>query len=308
MQRIAIYVESYHYNMIINGDHAYLGALRKNLLDQGFEVQLQEILPDTSHVAGLLDDYAIVENMYLEKENCVTLSRAHYVPFWDYEIGIEPKEFRLYHKTYDPSAIDESKAKIFANKLRLNNFGLDAPVGELGDAVLVRLQAGVNKLQPGQKMTTIDMLTTLRELFPNRQIIVHHDRDLHLKKQEEEQVVDLLDNLDIDYVDEPISMLMRKARFIAVQNSGLAFDGLVWGIPSLLFADADFHHACVNFKDFANGKDAVEALEAFDFDFDKYLKWYLDDHMISAQKRDSIADTMRLLQEFGWPVKIPQTQ
>ncbi len=303
MQSLKFYFNHNHHEKVVRNNHDYFNGLLKSLQMRGFKVSLGVISEDTPYVAGLLEDYAILDKLLLDRENCITVRRAIYIPYWSYENAQYRDGFRLYKKRFNPNKIYEDEAQEFAAKIRKRNIGVKWPVEDFGEAVFIPLQGRLQDQRYGQSMSPLDMIRTVREHEPDRELLL----SLHPGDDNSREALDALEavckEVDARVVDMPNSMLMRKSKYVATMNSSLGFEAMVWGLPVMLFADADFHHMAVNVKDYENISEAFEAIHGEVPDFSKYIKWYLDDNMISARKPNAIPRTIDYLKELGLPVQ-----
>jgi len=77
---------------------------------------------------------------------------------------------------------------------------------------------------------------------------------------------------------------------------------MVLGIPSILFARADFHHICPQVKQPSNAPAAFAQLLGPKPDFARYLYWFLELNCLHAGREDAEKRIAELLNTCGWPV------
>lgn len=302
MKNMSFHLTRYHFEMVMRDKHEYFGNLIEALKLHGMKVQIQRIEPDTAITAGLLDDYALLDHLHVDRDNILTIQRAGYVPYWSVEKGTSPEGFRLYSKSFSEDEVKKGSAKKFAAELRSRIIGAKKPIEERGDAVLAVVQERPSHQLKSGSYSQFDMFRKLREKEPNREIYLKLDDNVELTSRDEQALEEIAKEIDAQIDEDPVSLSMRRARYIATLNGALGFQGMVWGVPTLLFGKADYHHLQTSVDNFDNLDDAFEAVLGPVPHYDRYLKWYLDENMISARKNKAVPDTIKLMREWGWEI------
>lgn len=300
MQRIAFYLSEYNFELFVRGKSNYLVGLGDALKEMGYNLNVQKILPDTHYIVGLIDEYAILDELPAKRENCYTLVKGRFEPYYSIEQARDESERRLFNRKFDASKIDAGEAEEFAKVLRRVNLGFDDRIAKRGEAIYVPLQVNFDRRKKGQSMSAIEMLRTIRENEPDRAIVTTLRKGYPYKAKDLASYQSITMELDLVNSDAPAHEILPQARYVATMNANTGFQALAWGVPSLLFADADYRQGAVNIADFEDAKDAFAAIEEKDPNADRFLKWYLDDNMIDTTRDDSIKRSLQYLAELGW--------
>ena len=116
-------------------------------------------------------------------------------------------------------------------------------------------------------------------------------------RAELERLCKLHPNLSV--VDAHVHDLLKAARVTCSLSSSVSFEGLVMGVPAVLFGRTDFHHCAVTLERPRGFAEAMARAEATDWPYARFLAWFLRKQCLSPAHGDWEARVMARM-EAAW--------
>lgn len=279
------------------GKLGFLGRLQRLLEARGWQVLLERSGEAARRAAPQRPGYALFHMERPTHERALTFRRAYHYPFWRLERHAERWRWPVAEARFDPTGIDPQAAADFARRLRARVLPGPAPVR--GDHVLIALQGRLRDCRSFQTMSPVAMVEAVAR--SGRPAVA----TLHPKERYDPADHQALRDLAARHPNLTLGgetgALLRTCRFVAAQNSAVAFDGLILGKPAVLFGMADFHHIALNVADL--GADAALA-RAWDQQPQTapYLDWFLRRTSLDMMAPDADARLLAAMEKGGWPV------
>ena len=234
-------------------------------------------------------------------DRCLTFRRVYHYPFWQIQRSDKRWEWDVATTPFDPATCPDAEANRFFGYWRKRICG--DLLGDIADEgfIYIPLQGRVTEQRSFQSCTPLEMIAKTRAACPNHQIIA----TLHPKEQYRAQE---LEHLHACAAADPLlrietggrDMFLPQCEFIVPLTSSVAFDGMFFGKPAVLFGRTDFHHLA------RDGQDprAFENITGHAPDNSNYL-WWVRQHMaINAGHESAEAKIAAKLSAAGWPVDV----
>ena len=104
---------------------------------------------------------------------------------------------------------------------------------------------------------------------------------------------------NLSVVDTHVHDLLKAARVTCSVSSSVSFEGLVMGVPAVLFGRTDFHHCAVTLETPRGFAEAMARAEATDWPYARFLAWFLRKQCLSPARGDWEARVMARM-EAAW--------
>lgn len=231
----------------------------------------------------------------------LSFRRAYFYPFWTIERSAERWNFRAARTRFDPEKVDSRRAAQFVERMREKHFPATGQI-ERQNLVLVPLQGLLTRHRSFQSCSPIQMLeTTLQRYRDDEVVATLHPNEAYSAKERQ-----ALDDLGQRHANLTVqsggsAAALAKCRLVATQNSSVAFTGLLFGKPAVLFARIDFHHIAANVGDLGADAAFLKA-EKMTPEFERYVFWFLQKMAINAGRPAAEAKILAALRAGGWPV------
>lgn len=279
------------------GQHNFIAKVAAVLEQSGFEPQYEVFGP----IGTLPGQGRTLSHMKQPPDaDGLVFRRVYHYPFWQIERQAMRGDWDVAHATFDPAQVDAEKAGKFYRFWQQRLFG-DLPRDAARDGfVYVPLQGRLLSHRSFQRCSPLEMIgQTLRHETQRDVIATLHPKETYT--QEELASLDALQSRHPRLRIERGGMtdLLGRCEYIVTQNSGVAFDGMLFGKPAMLFADVDFHHIAIKAQMDDLGAGFAEAAQ-HQPPFATYLYWFWQERCINAgrpEASDQIADRLR---RFGW--------
>ena len=282
------------------GTFNFMNVLRAAVESVGWRVIFQPTGPEARQQAPDLPGYALYHLEQPTHDRALIFRRAYHYPFWQIQPMLQRWRFEVALTPYDPAAIPAEQAQQFLTRLRARV--LPGPPPRQGPSVLIPLQGRLRQCRSFQTMSPVEMVRQIaRTGHPAT-------ATLHPNEVYDAQDLRALDQLAARYPNLTIggetASLLRDCRFVATQNSAVAFDGYLLGKPAVLFGQADFHHIALNVADLGV-KAALRRAPDHRPDVARYLFWFLRHMSINATAPDAGARILGAMKKGGWPIDQP---
>ncbi len=213
----------------------------------------------------------------------LTMRRSYLDPFWHIEKTAKRWEFDVAKATFEPGAVDPTRAGQFGGFWRGK---LNLPVSRPSEGfIYVPLQGRLAEHRSFQAMSPVEMVRCLAERDPHRQIALTFHPNENYSQAERALVEVLCEHPRIQVSDKPMDQLLRTCDYVATQNSSVVISGFLMNKPAILFGQIDFHHIAASIP-----RDGVEAafvhLDAEAPDYARYLFWFFQQQALNVWRPD----------------------
>jgi len=298
-KRLGIYLNDGLRQDVQAGRHNFFGILIGSFQSVGFEVDLfpntEEERLNSEHRQG----YSLFHLATPFHGRVLDIRLAYMYPFWRIEKEKWRENYRVAKLEFDPTRIDEEKARAFSRIWRrrlLSNLG---QASEHRSHVLVALQGRLFDRRHGQSMAPIEMIQETLNQDRFRQVVIK----LHPKEPYTDEELSMLNELEanprIEFAVGDIHRLIENCDYIVTQNSSVAFKGLLQNTPSVLFAHSDFHHILESVN--RDGAErAFRNILSKRMPYAKYFYWFLQLNTINAGRDEAAQTILENCRELGW--------
>lgn len=282
------------------GTFNFLNVLRDAVEMAGWHVEWLETGDGARQRAPDLPGFALFHAEAPTHARALTFRRAYHYPFWHIEPVQQRWRFHVAESAFDPDSVDPKHAAAFVEKLR--NRVLPGPAPARDGFALVALQGQLRKQRSFQTMRPLDMIKEVARTGRPAIVTLHPSETYDEKDLAAlERLVDRFPNL---VIGSKTQGLLRDCDFVVTQNSAVAFDGLILGKPAVLFAQSDFHHACLNVADLGPAE-ALRLAADSQPDHSRYIYWFLRMMAVNATAEDARTQIRAAMQRGGWPISQP---
>lgn len=279
------------------GTFPAMAVLQAAVESRGWRVAFEPAGPAAQQVPPPAGDFALLHMKRPLHPRTLTLRRAYHYPFWRIEPVAERWRFAVARAVFDPAEVDGEAATTFLRRLRARV--LPGPPPTRDGPILVPLQGHLRRHRSFQSMSPVEMLAAV--CATGEPVTA----TLHPRERYDAEDHAALAALAARYprltIGGDTPRLLRACRFVATQNSAVAFDGLILGKPAVLFAQIDFHHAGLNVAELG-AEAALAAAAGAAPDFAPYLWWFLKRHSTDAQAPDAGERMLAAMRAGGWPL------
>lgn len=285
---------------IESGNHKLSTVLRNIFEGMGFGVHIAKQDKLSIWKAKYDGHYHIFHLGGADGTRSLNMRKAYFDPFWTIEKPHTRHWGRIAHKAFIPGTVGPGLALPFFKRMQERHIENDGRTAEMTDYVLVPMQGKLCKQRAWQYADLATMVKTIREQDPDRQIILKpHPRESY--NTEECDVVRQLSAIpNVQIVETPIQSLLANCAYVVTQNSAVAFEGILFRKPAILFARSDFHHIFPVVKSPKDAFGAFNQVHLRPFDFEKYLYWYLQMNCANVSRPTAPSKVLEMLYEGGW--------
>jgi len=229
----------------------------------------------------------------------LSFRRAYLYPFWTIERSADRWNFRAARTRFDPETVDPERAARFCERLRAKHFpGIDRAAA--GNLVLVPLQGLLTQHRSFQSCSPLEMLETTLQRCPEDQVLATlHPKEVYSAEEQRalERLRQRYSNLTIQTGGSV--QALAQCRLVVTQNSAVAFSGLLFARPAVLFARVDFHHIAANINELGV-EGAFRTVEEMCSNYERYVFWFLQKMAINAGRPSAEAKILSALRAGGW--------
>jgi len=298
-KRVRFYLEDDLRKSAAAGQHNFIAKITSVLRTAGFEVGFHPNTAAERIKAGGRRGYGLSHMTPPPNARCLTFRRVYHYPFWQIQASDKRWEWDVAQATFDPAACPRQESDRFFGFWRKRIAGplLDR-VSDDG-FIYVPLQGRLTEQRSFQSCSPLDMIRRTRAAMPDRQMVV----TLHPKEIYSADDLAQLDALEASDPALEVRMggrddLLPRCSFIVTQTSSIAFDGVFFGKPAVVFGQTDFHHVMVD----GRAPDAFDRVGDHAPDYAAYL-WWVWQHMAINAGHDSAEAKIRAkLNAAEWPV------
>jgi len=301
MRRLIIQTSAETLGNIHGGKFRFINRLSAVLTQQNWAVSYREKRRGDAISDRLDRAYHLHEITGARGARGLNFRRAYFYPWWMFDHPHQRYGGRIGALTYEAAQIDASAARAFYDDLQ-RHYLADWARGNPDGPALVPLQAELTRKRAWQFSNLEGIVAQIRTHDPGRQIVLKPHPKLIYSGPEKALLAQLAMQDHVHVVEGPMSEMLGGAAYVATHNSATAFEAMVLGIPSILFALADFHHICPVVQTRSDAASAFARLHGPKPDFARYLYWFLEQNCLHAGRDDAYARIATQLAECGWPV------
>ncbi|RYG92618.1 hypothetical protein EU803_00495 [Loktanella sp. IMCC34160] len=230
----------------------------------------------------------IIDDRSVEAEGVLNAAVAYLWEYWHLD-PIGTKAFSsIGHMTYDPSSVAPKRTEAFMRNLK-NRYvdsrkskyrqpfvRLDLPTG----AISVFFQGRYPMASGASQHSDSKILRATQEAAGDRPIIVK-PHPMSSDASDRRMVEDLAKEDDrIFLVDANVHDILAASACTISNNSTVALEGFMHGVPAIHCGRSDFHHLAEDGSDLSQLQTAIQKAVGTRHDYDTYLTWYFVKHCI----------------------------
>ena len=232
----------------------------------------------------------------------LTFRKTYVFPFWHIEKQAVRWEWPVAQEAFDPWAQDAQKSANFYRFWRQRLYAEGPKYARKDGFIYVPLQGKLLQKRSFQFCSPMDMIKTVLEQNPNRQVVVTLHPSETYTAAEQRALEELLVAHDQLFVRiGHMERHLQNCDYIVTQNSSVGFKGYFFGKPLILFGKADFHHIALNVQQIGV-EAAFEQVDGHEPHYAAYLHWFLQRRAINAGRPESKTRIRNVLRNHGWPV------
>lgn len=235
-------------------------------------------------------------------DNGLVFRRAYHYPFWQIETVAQRWQWDVARARFDPQDSGHD-ARRFYRYWQKRLFGDAAAKTSRDGFTYVPLQGHLQRKRLFQSCTPLEMIGFCLDHAPQRRIIAA----LHPNENYSDSDLTAITALAVRHsrlsvVTGEMEKHLARCDYVVTQNSGVAFSGLFFGKPALLFGQIDFHHICIKADMDALG-DSFAQVARHAPPYAEFIWWFWQQQAINAGRSDAKAKIARRLRRFGWPIR-----
>ncbi|MGR3506568.1 MAG: hypothetical protein ACU0B7_11930 [Paracoccaceae bacterium] len=283
------------------GTHNFIGKVASVLVEAGLTAEYRANSSAARLSSALRSGYALFHMDQPTHGRALTMRRVYHYPFWQIEPTTERWDWHVARTEFDPAQVDPIEARRFHTFWRKRLFPEVAEVTRDG-FVYVPLQGKLLQQRSFQTASPIEMLRSVMDHDPDRRVITTFHPGESYTDAERQAVYDLVDeNPRLGIKTGAMDSLLPACDYIVTQNSSVAFNGLFFAKPFVLFARSDFHHVAANVRTLGI-EEAFRAVHEIRPDHAAYLWWFWQKMAINAGRPEAETQIRAALKRSGWPV------
>jgi len=299
-RNVRIYLDEKTLGRVQKGEHNFFGILIHSLTGAGLKVDLRS---DTSEELAKSADFAGYSLFYRRPpthDRALDVRPAYIRPFWRIEAAAHCKDYVIAGKKFDPEQIDGPTARKFHNYWRKRLTGELAPA-QGGDRVLVALQGPLPGAEAGQVATQAEMIRETLSHDPYRKVVVRPEAGASFTAAEIAALEELEQHPRVEITLDALDTLLKGVDYVVTSDAAVAFRGLLFNRPTVMFGQVDCHHILENIS-------AVGVAAAFREvtvkrrPYAKYFYWFLQLNSINAGRKDAGERLLESCRLHGWQI------
>ncbi|MDQ7080854.1 MAG: hypothetical protein Q9M41_09335 [Paracoccaceae bacterium] len=295
---IRIYLDEKTLGRVLEGKHNFFGIVIHSLTSAGFEVDLQLDTPEELEKSAGFAGYSLFYRRPPSHDRALDVRPAYIRPFWRIEAAAHRKDYVVAGKKFNPEKIDGPAARKFHNYWRKRLTGeLATPQG--GDRVLVALQGPLLEAEPGQAATQIQMARETLSHDPYRKVVVRPQATATYTAEEVAALEELEQHPRVEITLDALDPLLKSVDYVVTSDAAVAFRGLLFNRPAVMFGQADCHHILENTADVGVAA-AFREVTVKRRPYAKYFYWFLQLNSINAGRRDAGERLLESCRLHGW--------
>lgn len=283
------------------GDHPFVNAIKRALNPKTHNILIRRDTPFNRKQMGR-GDFSLVHMSDPAGRHGLVFRKAYAPSFWHLETRSARWDWAIAKEAFVPEQVDDRKAEAFFDEWRARLLPeAQESAGEDG-FIYMPLQGRLTQRRSFQTLSPIDMIkvTLAQTNLPIR-------ATLHPSEEYSEDELAVLDELQrknsrFELASLPMHKALTSCQYIVTENSGVAFQAILYEKPSVLFARIDFHHICASFTP-SNPARAFEEMDQSARAYRKYLYWYWAQRCINLESDDHPQKLVARLSDLGWSIR-----
>lgn len=285
----------------VAGQHNFIRKIAVVAEQAGYRVEYRRNTPAECLKSAQRHGYAMFHMQDPPHDRALTMRRVYHYPFWAIEPSGQRWQWRVARAQFPASDVPRKAANKFYEFWRKRLYG-DAPGSATRDGfVYVPLQGRLLDHRSFQSCSPLDMLRAVLQHDSGRRVVAA----LHPKEQYSSAELAALDlmvqgesRLTVRTGD--MEALLTGCDYVVAQNSGVVFDGYLFGKPAVLFGQIDFHHIAANVADLGVAEALRQGPELTP-DYVGYVHWFWQVMSINAGRPEAEQQIRAALNRAGWP-------
>lgn len=284
------------------GEHNFLGLIADVVQQAGYSLEFIDRETASMQQASREPGYSLFHMEEPFSTRSVTIRRAYFYPFWHLERTGKRWQFDVANTPFPASSSDHPDIARFFRFWQKRQFG-DAPAQTRKEGfVLMPLQGRLLEKRSFQFCSPVRMVFETLEQVADKPVIA----TLHPNETYSEKEIATLEKLEAQSSNFQVRVggseqLLKGCDYVVTQNSAVAFSGLFFEKPCILFAASDFHHIAANVAETGIER-AFEMILAHQPDYGTYVHWFLQEMCINAGRPEAADKIRTRLTKAGWPM------
>ncbi|WP_299547883.1 hypothetical protein [uncultured Tateyamaria sp.] len=298
-KRVRFYLNDGTRRRVKNGEHNFIAKAAHVLERTGYEVSYHPNTLAERLKAGTRRGYALCEMTPPPNQRAMTFRRVYHYPFWQIQASDKRWKWDVAQACFDPMTCPRNEAQRFFSYWQARIFRpLLDHIGD-DDFIYIPLQGRLTDHRSFQSCSPIDMLSRTRAACPGKRIIA----TLHPKETYSPDEMTVLDKMqrrdpDLSIQTGGRDTLLPRCSYIVTMTSSVAFDGMFFGKPAIVFGQTDFHHVTLKGQD----PNAFDRIQSHRPDYSAYLWWAWQHMAINGGHESAEAKIAAKLSAAGWPM------
>lgn len=300
--RLCLYLEDRTLIRAREGRHNFIAHVQAAAEIAGWPTTLRRNSWISQRLCSLRSEFALFHMQGPIGPRSLTIRRAYVGAFWNIETQSRREHFEIAGRVFDPDEVPRKEAQTFRkNWLKWAHERVDKTITSDG-YIFVPLQARLFDRRSWQHCTPTEMLEHVVATNPERKVVVTLHPRVSYTDAERRFVRSFCERHPAVTVSEkPMAELLETCDAVATMNSAVAFHGLFFRKPAVLFADADFHHIARK-VDLKNPSEAFRDVTGHEAEYSKFLYWFLKMNTINGGRDTAPLQILDRLGKLGWPL------
>ncbi|MEL7465785.1 MAG: hypothetical protein AAFN79_17075 [Pseudomonadota bacterium] len=220
----------------------------------------------------------------------VFASPAYLNDYWYFDPKGHRSRSSVADAVFDPADIDPAEANAHFKRLRrryvrgseTSRHQDNQPPGALPESfIAIALQHHKTEEERAEAICSeIELIDAVISARPDAPVVLKF-HPAGARKETVDHVTRLAaENPRVHLSKANIHDVLDRARVLCCLNSAAGFEAMLHRTPAVLFAKSDFHHAAFTAADMDHVGEALDAAEASNLNYPKYLYWFMERHML----------------------------
>lgn len=281
------------------GTHNFIAKVVSVLQHAGFDVDYRGNSQAARLASALRPGYAMFHMDQPTHARALTMRRVYHYPFWQIEPTTERWDWHVARTAFDASTVDPQEARRFHAFWRKRLFP-DITTTRRDGFVYVPLQGRLTECRSFQAASPVEMVEAVLKNDPHRDVIASFHPGESYSDAERQAIYSLAEKHPrLSLKTGSMDRLLPCCDYIVTQNSSVAFNGILFEKPFILFAKSDFHHIAASVH--ALGvQEAFRAVAQPSPDYAAFLWWFWQKMSINAGRETAEDRISAAFFRAGW--------